>query len=98
MGKRIRRRALLKAINIGAIIMATILGACCAFIEFDKERKTSMPTEKKAENLVIETPEPCRTGTLIIKNAEGNLYEYTGPIQIENDGKDGNEIAINIDL
>lgn len=52
-------------------------------------------TNKQAEELVIDISEPCDYGTLTVLD-RGNdiLYQYSGKIDIKNDGKDGEKIEI----
>lgn len=67
----------------------------------DIKRSEAAAEEKKqqseaAEKLTIEIPDPCKKGTILIK-ANGGVYGFYGDIDIENDGKNGEQIEITLD-
>lgn len=43
---------------------------------------------------MITEPEPCLTGTVIVYGEGVRESVYNGRIEIENDGRDGNDIRI----
>ena len=45
-------------------------------------------------NAEPDQPEPCLTGTVIVYGEGVRESVYNGRIEIENDGRDGNEIRI----
>lgn len=52
-------------------------------------------TNKQAEELVIDISEPCDYGTLTVLDRDNDiLHQYSGKIDIKNDGKDGEKIEI----
>lgn len=53
---------------------------------------------KEPENLVINIPDQCKTGTLTVESESETLFEYAGEIEIINDGKDGKPISIMIHI
>lgn len=52
-------------------------------------------TNKQAEELVIDISESCDYGTLTVLDRDNDiLHQYSGKIDIKNDGKDGEKIEI----
>lgn len=72
----------------GAVLIITLLAitGCSA-------KQTKSPAPKP---LVIDQPEPCHTGTLVVEAEGERVFEYSGEIIIRNDGRDGNSIDIYI--
>ena len=53
----------------------------------------------EAEPLVIDIQEPCTSGDLTIRDPQGNTYfQYTGAINIVNNGRNGEPIDISVTL
>lgn len=45
--------------------------------------------------LIIDIPKASNTGSVTVKDVDGNIYfHYTGEIDIQNDGKNGENIEI----
>lgn len=72
------------AIGICAVIISALIG--------------NQMMAKEPENLVINIPDPCKTGTLTVESESETLFEYAGEIEIINDGKDGKPISIMINI
>lgn len=65
------------------------------FIGNVTNHKDNKSTNKQAEELVIDISEPCDYGTLTVLDRDNDiLYQYSGKIDIKNDGKDGEKIEI----
>lgn len=62
----------------------------------EAEAKKEKQQTQAAEDLVIEIPEPCTEGRILI-TANGGVYGFYGDIVIENDGSDGKQIEITLD-
>lgn len=60
------------------------------------QQATEKDAQEEPEALTIETPDPCDTGSIVIY-ANGGVYSFYGSFDIENDGKDGNEIIMTLD-
>ena len=53
---------------------------------------------KQPSDIVIDIPDPCKTGVIEVYE-DGELeYGYEGEIDIANDGKDGEPIRIVVDV
>lgn len=72
------------AITICAVVISALIG--------------HQMMAKEPENLVINIPDPCTTGTLTVESESETLFEYAGTIEIINDGKDGKPISIMIHI
>lgn len=58
-----------------------------------QETETAKP---EPEPIVIENPDPCNTGSIVIY-ANGGVYSFYGEFDMENDGKNGEEIEITLE-
>lgn len=89
-----------KVLTIKLSILAGVIMASIVILTYSAQVKQSRQQDtapkKEPEKVVIETPEPCTEGNIVIY-ADGGIYEYCGKIGIENDGKNGEEIAIVLD-
>ena len=96
--KRYKRKE--KVLTIKLSILAGVILAVIVILTYSTQVKQSgqqdTETKKEPEKIVIETPKPCTDGNIVIY-ADGGVYEYRGKIGIENDGKNGEEIAIKLD-
>ena len=81
-----RKKLVAAALAILAIA-AAVAGKVHLDAETDQEKREAQP-------LVITEPEPCITGTVIAYGDGVRESVYNGRIEIENDGRDGNEIRI----
>ena len=89
-----------KVLTIKLFILAAVLMVVIVMLTYSAQVTQSgqqdADPKKEPEKLVIETPEPCTDGNIVIY-ADGGVYEYCGKIGIENDGKNGEEISIMLD-
>lgn len=77
---------------------AVIMTALLIFEIIEGPEKKTSNESVKVENLVIDIPEPCSIGTIsVVKNGKKEQLYY-GTINIANDGKDGEQIEIILDL
>lgn len=93
---------------MAAIISAPIVIVVCLLVFFAirddmkqqeataAAKKTTKQQKQVAEDLVIEIPEPCTEGTILI-TANGGVYGFYGDISIKNDGRNGEQIEITLD-
>ena len=73
------------------IVAATILLVGC-------QVETTEEPVKQPRDIVIDIPEPCKTGVIeVYENGELD-FGYEGTIDIVNDGKDGEPIRIVVDV
>lgn len=72
-----------KMISVLAIAMSLCLIAC---------EKTEKQTDKPV--LEITNPKPCHTGRIIVYEQGETVFDYYGDINLINDGRNGEEIAI----
>lgn len=82
------KAALLLAV-FGAVLVTILM--VLVFVESWQQETDATP-----EKLTIENPDPCDTGSIVIY-ANGGVYSFYGSFDIENDGKDGNEIIMTLD-
>lgn len=82
------------SILAGVIMVAIVILTYSAQVKQSRQQNTE--PKKEPEKIVIETPEPCTDGNIVIY-ADGGVYEYCGKIGIENDGKNGQEISVILD-
>lgn len=82
------------SILAGVILAAIVILTYSAQVKQSRQQNTE--PKKEPEKIVIETPEPCTDGNIVIYS-NGGVYEYCGKIGIENDGKNGEEIAVILD-
>lgn len=92
--KRYKRKEKVLAIKLS--ILAGVILAAIVILTYSAQVKQSTEPKKEPEKVVIETPEPCTDGNIVIY-ADGGVYEYRGKIGIENDGKNGQEISVILD-
>lgn len=87
--RRENRLALILALPIAALM--TILIVFAIGDEWKRQEKEAV----KPEPIVIENPDPCNTGSIVIY-ANGGVYSFYGKFDIENDGKNGEEVEITL--
>lgn len=89
-----------KVLTIKLFILAGVIMAAITILTYSAQVKQSRQQgtapKKEPEKIVIETPEPCMDGTIVIY-ASGGVYKYRGKIDIESNGKNGEEISIVLD-
>ena len=71
---------------------ATIYSGC----SYKTDANTQQNTKKK--DLVLEIPEPCTYGRIIVYDEHVETFSYSGEIHIINDGKDGEQIKIIVNV
>ena len=76
---------------IAAAIILILLAAVAGRMHLNAEPDQPEP---EAQPLVITEPEPCHTGTVVVYGEGVRESVYNGHIEIENDGRDGNDIRI----
>lgn len=81
--------AVVVVIFLGVFLLASIGNPT---VSGGKDDKT---INNQTEELVIDILEPCDYGTLTVLDRDNDvLYQYSGKINIKNDGKDGEKIEI----
>lgn len=89
-------------ISVPLIIIVCLLAFFAARGDMKQQEAATAAKEatkqqmQATEDLVIETPEPCTEGTILI-TANGGVYGFYGDIVIKNDGTDGEQIDIALD-
>ncbi len=73
------------------IVAATILLVGC-------QVETTEEPVKQPRDIVIDIPEPCKTGVIEVYDNGELDFGYEGTIDIVNDGKDGEPIRIVVDV
>ena len=80
---------------IAGVCMVIVIGVCIFFVVCIMENiDTEEETAEEPEKLIIVEPEPCEYGRVRIYRENEIVFEYSGNIDIENDGTDGKEIVI----
>lgn len=80
---------------IAGVCMVIVIGVCIFFVVcIMKNIETEEETAEEPEKLIIVEPEPCKYGRVRIYRENEIVFEYSGNIDIENDGTDGKEIVI----
>ena len=92
---RIRRSRIADVLSI-VIIAVGILLLLLSPIQEDGKSEEVQEEPRAAEPLVIEIPEPCTSGKVTVYSGDKLVYEYSGEIMIRNDGKNGEEIEIQV--
>lgn len=92
-----------KLINTTLILIAliTIFAVGCSkkSEKLDSSKAVVIGPASEATPLTIDKPNPRTDGMFTIKDADGNIrFQYSGEINITNDGKNGEEINIEITL
>lgn len=90
--RRENRLALILALPI--MVLMTILIVFAIGDEWKRQEKEAVKQEP--EPIVIENPAPCNTGSILIY-ANGGVYSFYGEFDIENDGKDGEEVEMTLE-
>ncbi len=80
-----------KKLIAAAIILIVLAAAAASRMHLNAEPDQPEP---EAQPLVITEPEPCHTGTVVVYGDGVRESVYNGHIEIENDGRDGNDIRI----
>ena len=93
--RRIRRSRIADVLSI-VIIAVGVLLLFFPLIPEDGISKEAQEETQAAEPLVIEIPEPCTSGKVTVYSRDKLVYEYSGEIMIRNDGKNGEEIEIQV--
>ena len=93
--RRIRRSRIADVLSI-VIIAGGVLLLFFPLIPEDGISKEAQEETQAAEPLVIEIPEPCTSGKVTVYSRDKLVYEYSGEIMIRNDGKNGEEIEIQV--
>ena len=78
--KKIRKR---KRIILVMLLVAVVIAGCA-----EKKIKTTEPV------ISITNPKPCHTGRIIVYEQGEMVFDYKGEINIINNGRNGEEIAI----
>ena len=60
--------------------------------------ETTEEPVKQPRDIVIDIPEPCKTGAIEVYEDGELVFGYQGEIDIANDGKDGEPIRIVVDV
>lgn len=78
-------------IMVLALVFISISSALSVAKTHENEQKIMEP-----EPLVIEIPEPCEYGSVIVFDGEDVVFDYFGNVEIRNDGKNGENVDIRI--
>lgn len=82
---------------IGLLIFAITYGCLGIYKPEDKTETTITVKKVDTQPLIIDIPKASDTGSLTVKDAYGNIYfNYIGKIDIQNDGKNGQQIKIEV--
>lgn len=93
-----RNNNLVKIIFISIIVLFFVLTIYCLFKQNNiHDRKIYQPNIK-AKDLVIEIPEKNTSGVITIYDENKMMFSYMGEIDILNDGTNGEDINIVIDV
>lgn len=90
--RRENRLALILALPIAVIMTILIVFA----IGDEWKRQETETAKPDPEPIVIENPDPCNTGSIVIY-ANGGVYSFYGEFDIANDGKDGEEVEMTLE-
>lgn len=100
-----KRQTVKKLIQCAAIIAAGVLAIILFMLAIWYRGKNSEPVTdeqvaaqmQQAEPLVIETPEAATEGSIRVYDYDGCcIYSYYGKIRVNNDGKDGKDIDVEV--
>ena len=80
--KKIRKR---KRIILVMLLVAAVIAGC------ENGTKTYEPDKPV---ISITNPKPCHTGRIIVYEQGETVFDYYGDINLINDGRNGEEIAI----
>lgn len=85
-------------IMVLALVFISISSALSVAKTHENEQNTSENEQKimEPEPLVIEIPEPCEYGSVIVFDGEDVVFDYFGNVEIRNDGKNGKNVDIRI--
>lgn len=80
--KKIRKR---KRIILVMLLVADVIAGC----------KNGTKTDEPDKPVIsITNPKPCHTGRIIVYEQGETVFDYYGDINLINDGRNGEEIAI----
>ena len=94
--RRIRRSPIAGPLLI-IIIAVAVIGAFFLFVAEDTRNRETQETAQVVAPLVIDVHDPCTRGMVKVYSGGELVYEYSGEIMIKNDGKNGEEIEIQIE-
>ena len=83
-----------------ALTLLGVIFLCYLIIEVsDPEKNEPVQESIKPEQLIIQSTEPSHYGTVTILDGNGDIYfQYTGDINLLNNGLDGEDVDIQIQL
>lgn len=75
------------ALLIGVAVSVCVLASCTD----KKEHVDPKP-------IVVETPDPCTEGRILVTKDGRCIFEYKGEIEMINDGRNGEEIDVQVHM
>lgn len=91
---RRRENKLALILTFPIVVLMTILVVFAIGDEWKRQEKEAVKQEP--EPIVIENPDPCNTGSIVIY-ANGGVYSFYGKFDIANDGKNGEEVEMTLE-
>lgn len=88
--------------TVTCFVLLFLLSFVCVYFYLNmqnSEETRTISTVKKmdAQPLIIDIPKASDTGSVTVKDVDGNIYfHYNGVIDIQNDGKNGEQTKIEI--
>lgn len=77
-----------KGIVLFAICLLSLFVVACKTEDANEEKETTKPV------VSIANPKRCHTGRIIVYEQGETVFDYYGDINLINDGRNGEEIAI----
>lgn len=93
-----RNKNLVKIIFISIIVLFFILTIYCLFKQNNIHDREIYQPNLKAKDLVMEIPETSTSGVIAIYDENEIVFSYMGEIDIVNDGTNGEDINIVVDI
>lgn len=79
-------KAVIGLVLIGVLSFSIVYGYLGIYKPEDKTETITTVKKVDAQPLIIDIPKASNTGSVIVKDADGNIYfRYTGKIDIQND-------------
>lgn len=88
-------------LGAGTILMIVVMGiAVCEMWQQDEpaaqQQEGQASGQQEPKRLKIEIPDPCNEGTVTVY-ANGGVYCFYGTFDIENDGRNGEQIQMTVE-
>lgn len=93
-----QKKKIISIILVLIAIVVTLFG-CTTALAIDRDEKENVESDFEPEKVVIDIPEPSVKGCITVKNSDGAIvYQYEGEIDVVNDGSNGEDIDIRVNL